>query len=87
MFGHKYQMQGRFSHSQKIFCDLPTVGISDEGALAHEFGISVTNDGRNYSDRKSLLVFDSTCIKCFNGFCQQKVRCFNALVLFDMKIN
>ena len=68
-------MPGRYSHTQKIYCDLPTVDMSDNVVPGYEFVISVSNDGLTPSDEKPLTVFDGTCMNCTkDGVCNQKVE-------------
>ena len=73
--GQTYTVKGKYLHSQKVFCDLPPVDMSEDIVPGYEFVISVANDGIHFSDERTLLVYDSTCMTCtLDGICIQQVN-------------
>ena len=65
---------GKYAYSQKVFCDLPEVDMLDKVIQGYGFRVSISNDGHKFSDEKTLLIFDSTCMDCSEERgCFQKV--------------
>ena len=54
---------GEYVTIGEIICHLPFPGDIDEKAIAIEYDLSITNDGRTFSNPISVAVHDSTCVK------------------------
>ena len=73
-------MKAEFIHREEIMCPLPSTDLtrrkrSSGIKVGQGYTLSVSNDGRTFSDEHKLLSFNTKCITC-NGTCGIKVRLY-----------
>ena len=74
-----------YNSFREVLCDLPIqYFLNRKFAGPLKIEISISNDGKAKSNKKTLVVFDSRCFSCQGGskLCERKVLC-NLCVLSD----
>ena len=84
-------MKAEFIHREEIMCPLPSTDLtrrkrSSAVKVGQGYTLSVSNDGRTFSDEHKLLSFNTKCISC-NGTCSIKVMVSYLKIYPDFVLN